>query len=124
MHQESMGSFREDTAAAPRDAVGSRRSFLRGAGIAGVGGTLLATGGGLATLTRLGGVAGAQVEITDPVLAGFAQGIELAVVEIYGQAIAKLTSAVKPLAELFATHHQGHADAFGDLAGENAETKG
>ena len=65
-------------------ARGARRSFMKKTGLAAVGGALLTTGGGLATFTRLGGLASAQEgALTDTVIAGYAQSVELAAVAAY-----------------------------------------
>jgi hypothetical protein len=123
MHHEAMRNFKEEAAelhlSTTRDA---RRSFLKKAGVAGVSGTLLATGGGLATFTRLGGLAAAQEApgLSDTVIAGYAQSIELAAVAAYGAAAPKLSGDVLAVAELFLGHHQDHADAFGEVAGDDA----
>ena len=119
MHHEAMRTFKEETAELHLHAVRERRTFLKRSGLAAVGGTLLATGGGLATVTRLGGVAAAQ-SLTDTQIAGYAQSIELAAVAAYGAAAPKLSGDVLAVATLFAGHHQEHADAFGAVAGDDA----
>ena len=96
-----------------------RRTFLKRSGLAAVGGTLLATGGGIATFTRLGGLAAAQ-EPERHAIAGYAQSIELAAVAAYTAAAPKLSGDVLDVATLFAGHHQEHADAFGAVAGDDA----
>jgi rubrerythrin len=121
MHHEAMRSFREDAAEVHLGAArGARRSFLKKSGLAAVGGTLLATGGGLVPFTRFGGLVGAQVVLTDTAIAGFAQSIELAAVAAYTAAAPKLSGDVLAVATLFASHHQDHADAFGAVAGDDA----
>lgn len=121
MHREGMRTFREEVAelhlGAAR-AVRSRRRLLRDAGLAGIGGTLLATGGPIAPFARLL-PAGAQGGLTDTQIAGYAQGVELAAVEAYKAAAGVLSAATKPVGELFARHHQEHADAFGSVAGSD-----
>ncbi len=120
MHHEAMRSFKEQAGELHLGAArGARRSFLKKAGVATVGGTLLSAGGGLATFTRLGGLAAAQ-ELTDTVIAGYAQSIELAAVAAYTAAAPKLSGDVLAVATLFAGHHQEHADAFGAVAGDDA----
>ena len=119
MHHEAMRTFKEEAAEMHLGAVRQRRTFLKRTGIAAVGGTLLATGGGLTTFTRLGGLAGAQ-SLTDTEIAGYAQSIELAAVAAYMAAAPKLTGDVLAVATLFAGHHQEHADAFGAVAGDDA----
>jgi len=119
MHHEAMRTFKEETAELHLDAVRERRTFLKRSGMAAVGGTLLATGGGIATFTRLGGLAAAQ-SLSDTQIAGYAQSIELAAVAAYTAAAPKLSGDVLAVAQLFAGHHQEHADAFGAVAGDDA----
>ncbi|MEQ1788219.1 MAG: ferritin-like domain-containing protein [Acidimicrobiales bacterium] len=120
MHHEAMRTFKEEAAELHLSATrGARRSFLKKSGLAAVGGTLLTVGGGIAPFTRLGGLAAAQ-ELTDTVIAGYAQGVELAAVAAYQAAAPKLSGDVLAVATLFAGHHQEHADAFGAVAGDDA----
>ncbi|MBI4883971.1 MAG: ferritin-like domain-containing protein [Actinobacteria bacterium] len=58
----------------------------------------------------------------DQGIAGYAQSIELAAVAAYTAAAPALSAATLPVAELFMSHHQQHADAFGAVAGEMAVT--
>lgn len=58
--------------------------------------------------------------LDDQTIAGYAQSIELAAVAAYTAAAPLLTSATLPVAELFMSHHQQHADAFGAVAGMHA----
>lgn len=60
--------------------------------------------------------------LDDQTIAGYAQSIELAAVAAYAAAAPLLTSATLPVAELFMSHHQQHADAFGAVAGMHAVT--
>lgn len=121
MHHEAMRSFREEASELHLSTARSgRRSFIKKGGLAALGGTVLSTGGGLTALTRLGGVAAAQEGLTDTAIAGYAQSIELAAVAAYMTAAPKLSGDVLAVAELFAGHHQDHADAFGAVAGEDA----
>lgn len=121
MHHEAMRSFKEEAAELHLSATrGSRRSFMKKSGLAAVGGTLLSTGGGLATVTRLGGLAAAQDSLTDTAIAGFAQSIELAAVAAYMAAAPKLSGDVLAVATMFLGHHRDHADAFGAVAGDDA----
>lgn len=121
MHHDAMRSFQEEAAEVHLGAArGARRSFLKQTGVAAIGGTLLAAGGGLMPFARLGGLAGAQVVLSDTMIAGFAQSIELAAVAAYTAAGPKLSGDVLAVATLFASHHQDHADAFGDVAGDDA----
>ncbi len=61
--------------------------------------------------------------LDDQSIAGYAQSIELAAVAAYTAAAPLLTSATLPVAELFLSHHQQHADAFGSVAGMHAVTE-
>ncbi len=120
MHHEAMRTFKEEASELHLDAArGSRRSFIKKTGIAGVGGTLLATGGGL-FVPKLAGVAGAQGGLTDTQIAGYAQSVELAAVAAYTAAAPALEGDVLAVASLFLSHHQDHADAFGAVAGDDA----
>ena len=60
MHHEAMRTFKEEAGELHLSVARGRRTFMKRSGLAAVGGTLLATGGGLATFTRFGGVAAAQ----------------------------------------------------------------
>ncbi|HEX4867757.1 MAG TPA: ferritin-like domain-containing protein [Acidimicrobiales bacterium] len=122
MHHEAMRDFKEETSELHLQAVrGSRRSFMRKAGLAGAGGALLTMGGGLTPFTRLVGIAGAQDgALTDTVIAGYAQSVELAAVAAYTAAAPALKGDVLAVAQLFLSHHQDHADAFAAVAGKDA----
>jgi len=121
MHHEAMRSITEETSELHLSvAQRSRRSFVRNAGLAGVGGTLLSVGGGLVPFTRLAGAAAAQDALTDTQIAGYAQSVELAAVAAYSAAAPKLSGDVLAVATMFAGHHQDHADAFGSVAGDDA----
>ena len=61
-------------------------------------------------------------KLDDQGIAGYAQSIELAAVAAYTAAASLLSSATLPVAELFMSHHQQHADAFGAVAGSAAVT--
>ena len=58
--------------------------------------------------------------LDDQSIAGFAQSVELAAVAAYTAAAPLLTAGTLPVAELFLSHHQQHADAFGAVAGTRA----
>jgi rubrerythrin len=92
-----------------------RRRFLKRAGI---GGAAVAATSFFAPTGFLP-FAGAQ-ELTDEDLAAFAQSVELAAVAAYEMAAAALSATTKPVGELFAMHHQQHADAFAAVAGSKA----
>jgi len=120
MHRDAMKTFQAETAELHHElAGGSRRRFLRNAGIAGAGATFLTLGGPLSPMGRLFPAA-AQEGLTDTVIAGYAQSVELAAVAAYTAAAGALPSDVRPVGELFASHHQEHADAFGAVAGDDA----
>lgn len=59
-------------------------------------------------------------DLDDQTIAGYAQSIELAAVAAYAAAAPLLSSGTLPVAELFMSHHQQHADAFGAVAGMHA----
>jgi hypothetical protein len=121
MHHESMSTFEEEAAELHLAAArGSRRSFLKKAGVAGAGGALLTTVGGPLGIGRILPVA-AQEAPTDTAIAGYAQSVELAAVAAYMAAAPALPAEVRPVGELFASHHQDHADAFGSVAGDDAQ---
>jgi rubrerythrin len=95
-HHEQMKTFEAESADLHLDAVrASRRGFLVGSAAA---------------------AASAQA-LDDQAIAGYAQSVELAAVAAYTAAAPALSSATKPVAELFMSHHQQHADAFGAVAG-------
>lgn len=116
LHHEGMKTFAEETADLHADAYrASRRTVLVGG--AAVAGAVLAAplfmpSGFLAS-------AGAQ-GLDDQTIAGYAQSIELAAVAAYTAAAAALTPATLPVGQLFMSHHQQHADAFGKVAGPKA----
>ncbi|HEY4610266.1 MAG TPA: ferritin-like domain-containing protein [Ilumatobacteraceae bacterium] len=58
----------------------------------------------------------------DQAIAGYAQSVELAAVAAYAAAAPVLSAGTLPVAQLFMTHHQQHADAFGAVAGAKAVT--
>jgi hypothetical protein len=120
LHHEAMRTFKEETAELHLESTRARRTFLKRSGLAVAGGTLLVSGGGFGPLSRLGGVAAAQ-SLSDTQIAGYAQGIELAAVAAYTAAAPKLSGDVLAVAQLFAGHHQEHADAFGAVAGDDAQ---
>lgn len=117
LHHQQMKTFREEAGELHLEASrASRRSFLTKAGIGGaaVAASPFFPGGGFLR------IAGAQ-EVGDAEIAGFAQGFELVAVAAYEMAAPELSDASAPVAELFASHHQQHADAFGKLAGDAAQ---
>jgi hypothetical protein len=122
MHHEAMRDFGEQISEAHLAVAGrARRSFVKTAGLAGVGGAALSLLGGalLPSFGNLVGMAGAQ-GLTDTVIAGYAQSVELAAVAAYTAAAPALKGDPLAVATLFAGHHQQHADAFGKVAGKDA----
>jgi hypothetical protein len=121
MHHEAMRDFGEQVSEAHLSVARGRRSFLRKAGIAGAGGAALTVFGGslLPSFGSLVGVSAAQ-GLTDTVIAGYAQSVELAAVAAYTAAAPALKGDPLAVATLFAGHHQQHADAFGKVAGKDA----
>ena len=119
LHHDGMRAFREQSAEIHLDAYrASRRRFLAGsAGVLGV-----VTAGSMLSLpgarVRRAGAAG----LDDKTIAGYAQSVELAAVAAYTAAAGVLSAGTKPVAELFLSHHQQHADAFGSVAGDKAAT--
>jgi rubrerythrin len=60
--------------------------------------------------------------LDDQSIAGYAQSVELAAVAAYTAAAPVLSAGTLPVAQLFMSHHQQHADAFGAVAGSKAVT--
>jgi rubrerythrin len=115
-HHAAMATFQEEVREGHRSLLNAgRRRFLKRAG---AGGAVVAVGSAFAPSGFMS-FAGAQ-SFTDEDLAAFAQSVELAAVAAYGMAAAALSPATKPVGELFAMHHQQHADAFGAVAGSKA----
>ena len=122
MHREAMSTFREEAAELHLESIGgSRRRFLKNAGLAGAGATLITVGGPLHP--SAGSFPPPPRGLTDTIIAGYAQSIELAAVAAYAAAAGALPSDVRPVGELFAGHHQEHADAFGAVAGDDARPR-
>ena len=65
---------------------------------------------------------GGSAGLDDQTIAGYAQSVELAAVAAYQAAAPALSAGTLPVAELFMSHHQQHADAFGAVAGARAVT--
>ena len=120
MHHDAMRTFRDETAELHLEAAGNgRRSFLTKAAVAGgaaAAGALFAPAIGLVQPAAAAG-------LSDVDIAVFAQSVELAAVAAYGMAAGVLSADVKPVAQLFAQHHQDHAAAFGALAATKATNK-
>ena len=119
LHHENMKTFAQETADLHLDAAkASRRGFIAGgAGLVGavaIGSTLLLPRG----LTLSASAAG----LDDATIAGFAQSVELAAVAAYTAAAPVLSKDTLPVAQLFMSHHQQHADAFGAVAGSHKAT--
>ena len=118
MHHDAMRTFTEEAAEMHLAAARSgRRSFLKKAGIAGAGGAALAVGSGFSPARGLLSFAAAQGGLDDQTIAGYAQSVELAAVKAYEMAAPALSKDVLPVGQLFLSHHQQHADAFGSVAG-------
>ena len=118
----------------------SRRAFLRGVSLGGaaltVGGSavaLAATSAGAQTTTTAGDTtttvpATTTTEVPkaptaeDLEILSFAQTLELALVEVYGAALAtgKLAEDVLPVVAAFRDHHLQHGQAYAGLAGKAA----
>jgi hypothetical protein len=119
-HHDAMRGFREETAELHLDASRrSRRSFMARTGAVGMGAAVLTAGGGLLPFGRLLGVADAAA-LSDAAIAGYAQSVELAAVAAYTAAAPALKGDVLAVAQLFASHHEDHAAAFGSVAGKDA----
>jgi rubrerythrin len=93
-HHQQMKTFKEESADLHLDAVRSSRR----------------------------GLLVAALSLDDQSIAGYAQSVELAAVAAYTAAAPVLATATKPVAELFMSHHQQHADAFGAVAGDKKAT--
>ena len=126
-HRDAMAAIRERLAEssdgdADRTSAGSRRHFLRNAGL---GGLALSVGGSLVPMSRLVPAAWANTgQITESELAAFLQSVELAAVEAYGGVIdsGQLDGDQVDALEVFRDHHRDHADALGEVASQDAKT--
>lgn len=120
LHHEGMRTFEENVADVHLDAFrASRRSVLIGSAAAV--GAAVAFAGPLFLPGSLMSVAAAQ-GLDDKTIAGYAQSVELAAVAAYTAAAGVLSPATLPVGQLFLSHHQQHADAFGKVAGDKAAT--
>lgn len=127
LHHESMRTIRDDLAEIHFGEIakatrGSRRDFMKKAGI---GGAALTVGSMVAPVSRFLPAAWAQETPDDATLAKFAAGLELAAVAAYGVAVGtgKLSDATKTVGQMFAGHHQQHADALNSILGDAAVEK-
>jgi len=136
-HRAAMRTFDEDLAArvfeASPDVRANRRRFVRNLGL-GAGAALVsipllarvAAAQDAGTTTILAGNAGGpppKVPTTeDKVILGWAQSLELALVQMYASAAetGKLDADVAPIFALFHDHHLQHAQAHAALAGKAA----
>lgn len=117
LHHDAMRTFREETGELHLSASrSSRRRFLAGTAATGA---ALAIGPVFAPTHRLLSPAAAQ-GISDVDVAVFAESVELAAVAAYQMAAGVLSAGTRPVGELFAQHHQDHAEAFAALAGDAA----
>ena len=123
-HRDAMRTFREETADLHLDSTRSRRTLMKQAGLAGIGGVALAAAPAVIPAASMLQRAAAQ-GLTDGDIAVFAESVELAAVAVYSDPdLAKLVSAdVAAVAQLFAQHHKDHAGAFAALAGAKATGK-
>jgi len=107
VHHEGMRHFHEEVAEVHLDVARANRRRLVAVGAGAVAAPLL-----------LSGIAAARRRAyTDEQIAGYAQSVELAAVAAYGMAAPLLSAATAPVAQLFMSHRQQHADAFGSVAG-------
>jgi rubrerythrin len=95
---------------------------MKKVGLAGAGGALLSVGSSFSPAKSLLSFAAAQGGLDDMTIAGYAQSVELAAVKAYEAAAPALSKAVLPVGQLFLSHHQQHADAFGGVAGDKKAT--
>jgi rubrerythrin len=123
MHHDSMRTFRQETADLHLDQVkASRRRFLGGLGMAAAAGGVVAVTQGFAPTQYLLPKAFAEGP-SDVDIAVFAESVELAAVAAYMKAAGVLSAGTMPVGELFARHHQDHAQAFAALTGGKATGK-
>jgi hypothetical protein len=116
-HHDGMRTFREEVSELHLEAArAKRRKFMVAGGAIGA--------AALAGPMLLSGIASARapMALTDENIAGYAQGVELAAVAAYTMGAPLLTAATLPVAKLFMSHHQQHADAFGSVAGSSKVT--
>ncbi len=113
LHHESMREAREQFAEVHfgPDLRPARRRFLTQAA---AGGAVLAIGSSLVPFGRLVPAALGQEPSGDLALANFAQSVERAAVSAYGAAIetGKLSDTAVGVSEMFADHHDDHANAL------------
>jgi hypothetical protein len=115
LHHEQMKTFKEEAADLHVDAARTARHRTSLAVPAAIGGAALVA------LPFMSSRVAAQ-GLDDQTIAGYAQSIELAAVEAYKAAAPVLSAATLPVAQLFMSHHQQHADAFGAVAGAKKAT--
>jgi hypothetical protein len=110
-HHDGMRTFHEEVSELHLETARARRRrfvIAGGAiGAAAIAGPMLRSGVAAAR---------APMALDDQTIAGYAQSVELAAVAVYTMAAPLLTPATLPVAKLFMSHHQQHADAFGALA--------
>jgi hypothetical protein len=119
MHRDSMRTFADEVGGLHigEELRAGRRSFLKKAA---VGGAAITFGSTIVPISSLLPAAGAQEVSGDVAIAQFAESVELAAIEAYKAGIPLLSPEVVPVAELFLSHHQEHAEAFASLAGDAA----
>jgi Ferritin-like domain len=112
LHHDQMRTFQEEAADLHLDVARSSRGLALPAAIGGA---------ALIALPFLSSRALAQ-GLDDQTIAGYAQSVELAAVAAYTGAAPVLSAGTLPVAQLFMSHHQQHADAFGAVAGDKKAT--
>ena len=120
MHHESMRTFKEEVADLHRDLARQRPPLLPQEGRSRRRRWSPAHGRPFGSFTGLLPAAAQGMELDDMTIAGYAQSIELAAVEAYRRGRRSSPPTSRPSVELFASHHQQHADAFGAVAGDKA----
>ncbi|MEW6155280.1 MAG: ferritin-like domain-containing protein [Actinomycetota bacterium] len=121
LHRQGMETMHEEIRALHAETRGFRRRSARNR--AAVGGGALSVGGLTIPFARVLPVAAQS--LTDGDIAAFAESVELVAVEAYKAAAGsgKLQAGVKTVGEIFATHHQAHAQAFAGASGGKATGK-
>ncbi|MCU1502626.1 MAG: hypothetical protein JWM12_1980 [Ilumatobacteraceae bacterium] len=116
IHHEGIRHFHEEVSELHLEAARARRrSFAVAGGVIGA--------AAIAGPMMLSGIASARaLALDDQTIAGYAQSVELAAVAVYTMAAPLLSPATLPVAKLFMSHHQQHADAFGSVAGSHKAT--
>jgi hypothetical protein len=115
-HHDGMRTFHEEVSEMHLEAArASRRTLAMAGGV--IGAAVIA---GPMLLSSI--ASAAPMALDDQTIAGYAQSVELAAVAVYTMAAPLLSPATLPVAQLFMSHHQQHADAFGSVAGAHKAT--